>query len=169
MTIDCSVSATPAATVKGRTVPLPDSVIRPAPSSVVVAAIVFGVVRKIVTGLAPQENVIVPAAPSAVLSAASVQLPAEPVPTTASADASRAPARAAMSKAVATPRRVIGFRAVRRGRSCCQPTYGFAITIGGPGVCQGPRYPPRSPRATTLSSRIGFTPSKIGSTWASTT
>jgi hypothetical protein len=79
--IDCSVSVTPAPTANGRTVPPPESVILSAPSSVVARAIVFGVVKTIVNGLAPQLKVMLPPARRAASSMDSVQLPGVPVPT----------------------------------------------------------------------------------------
>jgi hypothetical protein len=85
-----AVSDPPGSTVNGRIVLPPERVISPWPSSATVPVIVLGTVSGIVTAPGPQANVIVPPASNAASRAASVQLAADPVPTTASARAQRA-------------------------------------------------------------------------------
>jgi hypothetical protein len=166
-TIDWSASEPPTPTTKGLTVFPPDSVTAFPPLMVTLPLMVFWVVSVIVTAL-PQLNVTVPPMPSAVSNADSVQLAGDPVPTTpASAAGAMAAAR---TKVMAGARRVMGRHAVPPAASACQrsPYSRRRRYRRAEGTC-AVGYAARRPRATTLSSRIGFTPSKIGSTCASTT
>jgi hypothetical protein len=117
-----SRSDAPVPTVKSRTACPPDRVTRWSPSRVRLPAIAFVVVTTIVTGAAPQLNVIVPPTARAAFSAASVQLAALPVPTTASARArAGVSSAAAPSTASANACRAMRADGVPPGIRRCQP------------------------------------------------
>src|SRR5579871_6826457 len=114
---------TPLPTWKRRVAPPPSSVILPPPSMIVSCAIAFWAVNVIVAGAAPQSNTTLPPPVSAVTRAASVQLPAEPVPTVPAAPAGPAAASAAASASARPPVRTTRTR-IPEGRGPAQPSRG---------------------------------------------
>ena len=91
------VKAAPEFTTNTCVVPPPLSVMRLPPSMLVSTAMIFWLVTVIVTGLVPQLKVTLPPPARAASNADSVQLPAVPVPTTASARTGRGDHAAATS------------------------------------------------------------------------
>src|SRR5262249_47414775 len=114
--IASSLKLTPLLTLNSRVVRLPLSVIRLLPLSVVPTAMVFGLVSVMLAGFGPQLKPTLPPAASALVRAASVQRPAVPLPTVASARPPRGRPTSAASATANAATRVPGRTAGRDRR-----------------------------------------------------